>query len=437
MSHPEPDNKSENLDPAAILASRFEHAKKVIDDTYGMAIDILSKPKKCLIVNFPIRMDDGSVRQFQGFRVLHNNAVGPGKGGMRYYPQLELAEVVALASLMTLKCSLLKIPFGGAKGGVDCDPGNLSESELSRITRRFITELGDNIGPHIDIPAPDMYTNEKTMSWIFDTYDITHPGKNNRPIVTGKPLDLGGSEGRHNATGLGSFYVAEHLIDYTDLVDLASIKGATVVIQGFGDVGSAAATAFRRAGASIIAISDSAGGVYNDKGIDLDEARRHKLEHGQLSGLHESTSITNEELLQLDCSILVPAAIGNQIHAGNAIDIKAKMIVEAANSPITPVADTILADKGVVIIPDILANAGGVTVSYYEWVQNIENESWDEETVNARMQRNITRAADKTVSKLQELSLREDVKNPDLRTAAYVLAIERLAHVIDERGIWP
>jgi glutamate dehydrogenase (NAD(P)+) len=433
MSEIEP----ENLDPVHVMASRFDLAKPVLGAAYGVVIDILSRPRRSLIVNFPIRLDDASVRQFQGYRVLHNNALGPGKGGIRFYPKLMLSEVEALACLMTLKCSLLQIPFGGAKGGVDCNPGQLSVNEISRITRRFITELGDNIGPHIDIPAPDMYTNEKTMSWIYDTYDMTHPGRNNRPVVTGKPLDLGGSEGRHAATGLGCLYAAEHVIATTNLARLSAIEGATVAVQGYGDVGSAAAASFRRAGARVVAIGDSAGGVYNSKGIDLQQADLHKREHGQLSGLHESTSITNEELLQLECDILVPAALANQIHVGNADDIKAGMIVEGANSPVSPMADRILAGKGVIVIPDILANAGGVTVSYYEWVQNNQNESWDEEQVNAKMKRKITRAADKIMRKLRELSARTDLDKPDLRTAAIVVAIEHLARVIDERGIWP
>jgi len=430
-------NNSENLDPVQTMASRFDLVRSALDDDYSVILDLLSRPRRSLIVSFPIRMDDGSLRQFRGYRVLHNNALGPGKGGIRYYPGLELAEVEELACLMTLKCSLAQIPFGGAKGGVDCDPAQLSKNELGKITRRFITELGDNIGPYIDIPAPDMYTNAQTMSWIYDTYDVFHPGRNNRSIVTGKPLELGGSEGRLTATGLGCFYVARHLIETTDITPLSSVEGATVAIQGFGDVGSAAARFFRQAGARIIAISDSAGGIYNDKGIDLQEAHQHKREHGQLSGLHESTSITNEELLQLDCDILVPAALGNQIHAKNAANVKASLIVEGANNPVSAQADRILADKGIVVIPDILANAGGVTVSYYEWVQNNENQSWDEETVSARLERTITRAADKVIRKLEALRLRSEPEKPALRTAALAVAVERLARVINERGIWP
>jgi glutamate dehydrogenase (NAD(P)+) len=396
-------------------------------------------------------MDDGSVRTFRGYRILHNHVLGPGKGGIRYHPDVTGTEVAALATLMTWKCALVKVPFGGAKGGVACDPKSLSEIELRRITRRFVHELGDNIGPHTDIPAPDLYTNEQTMAWIYDTYDLLHPGHNNRPVVTGKPLELGGSLGRREATGLGAYFATERFLEIEPPANLPRLAGATVAIQGSGQVGQVAAGAFREAGALVIALSDSQGGIYCAEGLDLAAAEAHKHEHGTLVGLPETTTITNEDLLALDCDILVPAALGNQIRRDNAGQIKAKLVVEAANAPTTPAGDDILRQRGVVVLPDILVNAGGVTVSYFEWVQNIENQEWALDDINLRLRHRMNRAVDAVVECWRQLRTEtgqedhagEDGEataqgaSVDLRTAALVVAVRRVAKATLQRGIWP
>jgi len=399
-------------------------------------------------------MEDGSVRTFHGYRVLHNRVMGPGKGGIRYHPEVTVREVAALAALMTWKCAIVKVPFGGAKGGVVCDPKELTETDLRRVTRRFIHELGDNIGPHTDIPAPDLYTNEQTMAWIYDTYDILHPGSNNRPVVTGKPLDLGGSVGRREATGFGALLVTERFLEVAPLPGLTDLRGARVAVQGYGQVGIAAAQAFRDAGARIIALSDSQGAIHNDSGLDLDAVAAHKREHGTLVGLPESRSLTNEGLLGLDCDILIPAALGNQIRQDNADKIRAKLVVEAANAPTTPAADDILSARGIVVLPDILVNAGGVTVSYFEWVQNIENEEWDLAEVNRRLRQRLRRGVDAVVECWREIKAGATLplentaepaeappptaaRIPDLRTAALVVAVRRVARATLQRGIWP
>lgn len=412
-------------------------------------VDFLQQPKRSITVNFPIDMDDGSVRMFQGYRVLHSRALGPGKGGIRYHAAMDLEEVRSLAALMTWKCALINVPFGGAKGGVVCDPKSLSVNELRRITRRFIAELGENIGPHTDIPAPDLYTNEQTMAWIYDTYDIMHPGQNNLAVVTGKPVGMGGSDGRREATGRGCWLVTAHFLRKGLVPGLESLAGAKVVVQGVGNVGSVVAHLFAESGAVIVGISDSQGGIYNERGIDLSTALAYKAQHDTLVGLPDTLSVTNAGLLELACDILVPAALGNQICAHNAGAVKARLVVEAANGPITPAADALLAQRGVQVIPDILANAGGVTVSYYEWVQNLENHRWDLELINQRLQHRMERSVDAVFDRWQvllatsggedaaELSSSTPIYPVDLRTAALVVAIERLAEVALLRGFWP
>lgn len=387
------------------------------------------------------------MRNFQGHRVLHSRALGPGKGGIRYHADINLEEVRSLAALMTWKCALVDVPFGGAKGGVVCDPKTLSVNELRRVTRRFIAELGENIGPHTDIPAPDLYTNEQTMAWIYDTYDIMHPGQNNLAVVTGKPVTMGGSDGRREATGRGCWLVTERFLGKGLIPGLTSLAGAKVVIQGVGNVGSVVAELFQQSGAIIIGISDSQGGIYSERGIDLPMAMAYKAEHDTLMGLPETLSVTNAGLLELPCDILVPAALGNQICAHNADAIKTRLVVEAANGPTTPAADAILARNGIRVIPDILANAGGVTVSYYEWVQNLENHRWDLDLVNERLQHRMERGVDAVFDRWQVLLASGEVGGEqatevpnypaDLRTAALVVAIERLAEVTLLRGFWP
>jgi glutamate dehydrogenase (NAD(P)+) len=430
----------EDLNPLHLTHAQFQRAVEYLDDIKRGIIGFLMAPKRSISVCFPIEMDDGSVRIFRGYRVLHNRVLGPGKGGVRYHPDIDQTTVSALAELMTWKCSLIKVPFGGAKGGVCCNPKELSKNELRRITRRFITELGDNIGPHTDIPAPDLYTDEQTMAWVFDTYDVMHPGKNNTPVVTGKPIELGGSLGRNEATGRGCLYatqrvLANHLID-----GIESVEGCEVAVQGFGEVGSVVAKLFYEAGATITAVSDSQGGIYDENGLDVEAVEQYKLKHGSVVGLPETKTITNEDLLELECDILVPAALGNQIRLHNVAQVKAKLVVEAANGPTTLEADDVLTHKGVFVIPDILANAGGVTVSYFEWVQNIENQEWDLEEVNKKLRLKMNRAADAVVDRWRMLVKDHAETGQDainLRTAALVVAIERVANVTLERGIWP
>jgi glutamate dehydrogenase (NAD(P)+) len=453
MVHNKPVTTSEpedaNHDPQQISKLQFERATCYIKSLKSGIIDFLLNPKHTHIVNFPIEMDDGSVKTIQGCRVIHNRVFGPSKGGIRYHPDVTIEEVVLLAKLMTWKCALANIPFGGAKGGVVCDPKSLSEGEMRRITRRFTAEMFGVFGPHKDIPAPDLYTNEQTMAWMFDTYDVLHPGYNNRPVVTGKPIEMGGSLGRHEATGLGVMYATERFLSKALIAGRQEIAGASIAIQGFGDVGSVAAHAFFRQGAKIIAISDSRGGVYKADGLNLDEVEKFKEENGTVVGMADTMTITNEELLALECDILIPAALGNQIHSGNAASIKAKLVVEGANSPTTPAADTILKDKGIYVLPDILANAGGVTVSYFEWVQNHANEQWEFEEVDQKLKDKMYTAVDLVVNRWQCIIVGEEapidkekaahlcVAPPDFRTVALVIAVERVAKATLMRGIWP
>ena len=424
---------------------------RLLPDLKRGLIDFLQTPDKTICVSFPVEMDDGSVRNFTGFRVLHNRARGPGKGGVRYHPDVSEDEVRALAGWMTWKCALLDIPFGGAKGGVVCDPKQLSQNELRRITRRFIADLGDNIGPQIDIPAPDVYTNSQTMSWIYDTYQAMHPGANNLPVVTGKPIDIGGSYGRDEATGRGCLFAAERFLERAVITDLNSLCGASVAVQGFGNAGSVAAKLFAEVGARIIAVSDSQGGIFLGKGLDIAAVSAFKEEHGTVVGLPGSKTITNSDLLELKCDVLIPAALENQIRRDNVDQIQARLIVEAANGPTTPAADRILTARGIPVLPDILANAGGVTVSYFEWVQNIEYQRWELEEVNAKLRRRMRSAVDSVVNHWQHFqqtvtsdsaveddeTVSSNETSIDLRTAALALAIERVSRVTLERGIWP
>jgi len=443
------DGTPENFDPVFISDQQFDRAARYIVGLRTGLIDFLKKPKRIITVNFPIELDDGSVESFTGYRVVHNRVFGPGKGGIRFHPEVSEKEVVSLAKLMTWKCALVNIPFGGAKGGVVCDPKSLSEGELRRITRRFTAEISDVIGPYKDIPAPDLYTDAQTMAWIYDTFDMLSPGQNNRPVVTGKPIEMGGSFGRHEATGTGSVFATERFLSKALLPNQLEIAGARVVIQGFGDVGSIAADAFHRRGARIIAVSDSQGGIYREAGLDPEKVGQYKAEHGTVVGMPDTSTITNDNLLELDCDILVPAALGNQIHGGNANNVKARLIVEAANNPTTPQADDILYKKGIHILPDILVNAGGVTVSYYEWVQNHANEQWDLEEITQKLKAKMYKAVDEVFSRWQcfvvgELPLPNDGTDgpqcppaPDFRTVAMTIAVERVMKATLIRGIWP
>ena len=437
------------LNPIVISEQHFDKASAYITDLKSGLIDYLKQPNRIHIINFPVELDDGSVKTIHCFRVIHNRVFGPSKGGMRYHPDLTIEEVTSLASLMTWKCALVNIPFGGAKGGVVCDSKELSLNELRHITRRFTAELFDIIGPSTDIPAPDMYTDEQTMAWIFDTYDRLNSGENNRPVVTGKPVNLGGSPGRREATGKGCMFATQRFLSKALIPELQEIAGARIAIQGFGNVGAVVADEFFRQGATVVAISDSAGGIYSEQGLDPEKVNAFKDEHGSVVGMTDTLTISNKELLEVDCDILVPAAIAFQINKNNAGNIKAKLIVEAANNPTTPAADEILQQRGVYIIPDILANAGGVTVSYYEWVQNSANEQWELETINQKLQKRMFTAVDAVFELWQDCVVGDDLtqlkKNkavpadclPDFRTIALIIAIKRVADATLLRGIWP
>jgi glutamate dehydrogenase (NAD(P)+) len=438
-----PVKSTESLDLFVNATQQFERALTWLNGIKEGAIDFLINPKRTIHVRFPVNMDDGTTRTFHGFRVMHSDVRGPGKGGIRYHPNVTEAEVTALAAFMTWKTAVVNIPYGGGKGGVVCDPKKLSRRELRHITRRFVAELGDNIGPHTDIPAPDVYTDAQTMAWIYDTYDRMHPGGNNLAVVTGKPLDIGGSLGRDEATARGSWYATEQLLRRKVVPGLESLEGARVAIQGFGNAGSVAAYLFHDAGAVIVAVSDSRGGIANDDGLDPREVLKFKADTGTVVGFPGAQEISNEDLLAYDCDVLIPAALECAITTKNVDNIRAKLIVEDANGPITAVADEILVKKGIVVLPDILANAGGVVVSYFEWVQNLENQQWPLDKVESLLDKKMCRAVDETVDRFNELS--EMYKNgfnkgkpePMLRDAALVSAINRIATVVVQRDIWP
>ena len=386
---------------------------------------ILAECQRELTVHFPVRMADGAVKVFTGYRVQHNVSRGPGKGGIRYHPAVTLGEVKALAMWMTWKCAVVGIPYGGAKGGVVCDPKAMSAQQLETLTRRYATEIMLLIGPERDIPAPDVNTNAQTMAWIMDTYSMHH-GYTVPAVVTGKPISIGGSEGRSEATARGAVYTiieaAKHL--GTDLED------ARVVVQGFGNAGSFSAKFMAELGAKVLAVSDTHGGIYNPKGIDPNKVDAYKRETGSVVGFPGSEGVTNSELLELDCDILIPAAIENQIGEHNAPKIKAKIVAEAANGPTSPEADRILFEKGTFLIPDILCNAGGVTVSYFEWVQDLQNLFWREATINARLKEVMV----KSFNDVLDMSKKHKV---DMRTAAYMVAVHRVAEATLTRGIYP
>jgi glutamate dehydrogenase (NAD(P)+) len=388
-------------------------------------VNVLQECKKAIEVSVPVGMDDGHTEVFTGFRVVHNIARGPSKGGIRYHPDVTLDEVKALAMLMTWKCALAGIPFGGAKGGVICDPKKMSDRELQGMTRRFTTEIINEIGPEVDIPAPDVGTDGRVMAWIFDTYSM-NKGHSVLGVVTGKPLTIGGSLGREEATARGALYCIRDAVakQHRSLTDMR------VAVQGFGNVGSFLAKFLAEDGATVIGISDSRGGLYNPKGIDIQATLAHKRDTGALAGLKGAEEITNEELLLLDCDVLAPCALEQVITEENAAHVKAKIIVEGANGPITPRADSILEEKGVLILPDILANAGGVIVSYFEWVQGLQEYFWKEAEVNAKLNDIITKAFDETWATMES-------RGVGMRTAAYGLAVQRVAEATVTRGIYP
>jgi glutamate dehydrogenase (NAD(P)+) len=393
-----------------------------IDDNL---VSVLSVCKKAVEVSVPVGMDDGSTNVFQGYRVTHNVARGPSKGGIRYHPDVTLDEVKALAMWMTWKCALMGIPFGGAKGGVVCDPKKLSRSELERMTRRYTSEIINEIGPEKDIPAPDVGTDGSVMAWIFDTYSM-NKGHSVLGVVTGKPLTIGGSLGREEATARGSLYCIRDAVAKRD----GRLDSMTVAVQGFGNVGSYLAKFLHEEGATVVAISDSTVALHNPRGIDVPAAFAHKREHRSLAGLKDSEVITNEELLTLDVDVLAPCALEQVITEQNAAQVRATIICEGANGPVTPAADAILEDRGVLILPDVLANAGGVVVSYFEWVQGLQEYFWKETEVNAKLNDIISRAFDETWDTAERRQM-------PMRVAAYGLAVQRVAEATITRGIYP
>ncbi|MGB7575165.1 MAG: Glu/Leu/Phe/Val dehydrogenase [Thermodesulfobacteriota bacterium] len=417
--------ENEKIDSFEMAKKQVDIAAKYLNLDPG-SIEKLKNTKRELIVHFPVQMDDGSLKIFTGYRVQHNVARGPAKGGIRYHPDIDLDEMRALSMWMTWKSAVVNIPFGGAKGGVQCNPKEMSLHEIEHLTRRFTWEIFMMLGPEQDIPAPDVYTNPQVMAWIMDTFSILK-GYSVPGVVTGKPVELGGSLGRLEATGRGVVITSLEALKYLKM----SVEGANVVIQGCGNVGGVAAMHFHRLGAKVIAISDSEKGLYNEKGLDVMRALEYKAKYKCfVCETKDETEITNQELLELKCDILVPAAIENQIVEKNAPRVKAKIIVEGANGPTTPKADEILNDKGVFLVPDILANAGGVTVSYFEWVQNLQELIWSEEEVLDR----LTRIMQKGFKEVLDISLSKKIP---MRTAALVLGIGRVAEASRLRGIYP
>jgi glutamate dehydrogenase (NAD(P)+) len=410
--------------PWHMALEQFDTAVQYLDLDEG-TVDFIRQPKRELTVNFPVKMDDESVRVFTGHRVHHNTVRGPTKGGIRYHQDVTLDEVRALAMWMTWKCSLVNIPYGGAKGGVVVDPYTLSHDELENLTRRFTSEISMFIGPDSDIPAPDMGTNPQVMAWLMDTYSM-HAGYTVNAVVTGKPVPIGGSLGRADATGVGVMFSTRQAMQKLSM----PVEDSGVVVQGFGNVGSVAARAMHEIGAKVLAVSDVHGGIYNSGGFDVPDLLDHVRQTGKVVDYEHAEIVTNEELLTLECDILIPAALENQIHAGNARDIKATLIVEGANGPTTPEADRILREADVTIIPDILANAGGVTVSYFEWVQGLQSYFWSEKEIFNRLERIMTLAFEDCWTMAQRQKV-------DMRTAASILAIDRVAEATKLRGIYP
>jgi glutamate dehydrogenase (NAD(P)+) len=414
----------EDLNPYRIAQIQFDIAAEYLKLDPGLR-QILRTPKRVLEVSVPTKMDNGQIKVFTGFRVQHNIARGPAKGGIRYHPAVTLDEVKALATWMTWKTATVNIPYGGGKGGVICDPKRMSKSELERMTRRFASEIFPIIGPDQDIPAPDVYTDSQTMAWIMDTYSMTK-GRTSLGVVTGKPISIGGSEGRNEATARGCLVAVEEACKTKKM----SLRGSSVAIQGFGNAGSIAARLFAEKKARVVAISDSRGGVFNSRGIDPLKAARYKERSGTVVGMPGTSRISNDDLLTMKCDILIPAALENVITLNNADQIKAKIVAEAANGPTTPHADEVLARKGITMIPDILANAGGVTVSYFEWVQDLQSFFWSEDEVNVKLEMVMRRA----FREVHEMARKH---HTHMRTGAYVLAVGRVADATLVRGLFP
>jgi glutamate dehydrogenase (NAD(P)+) len=418
-------NLNEKINPFEVALKQLEEASKILNLEKGM-LEILSNPKRILTVSIPTRMDDGSIKVFTGYRSQHNDARGPHKGGIRYHPDVTLDEVKALSMWMTWKCAIANIPYGGGKGGIICNPKQMSENELERMTRRFAYLIADIIGPYRDIPAPDVYTGGKEMSWIMDTYSALKGNYVQPEVITGKPIAIGGSLGRNEATGRGLAYTVREAAKKMEI----DMKQATFVVQGFGNAGQFSSKLVEEQGAKMIAASDSQGSIIKTDGISVDALMKFKRETGSIVGFEGAKSITNDELLETECTILIPAALENQITKNNADKIKTQIIAEAANGPTTPEADEILFKKDILVIPDVLANGGGVTVSYFEWLQNLRRDYWTEEEVNKRLDINITKSFYDVYDSHTKYKI-------DMRKAATLLAVKRVVEAINIRGLWP
>ncbi|HUP82888.1 MAG TPA: Glu/Leu/Phe/Val dehydrogenase [Candidatus Limnocylindria bacterium] len=418
------ERESPAINPWKVAQQQFDIAADKLNLDPGLR-QVLREPRRELHVHFPVKMDDGTVKVFEGYRVQHNLGRGPAKGGIRYHQDVSIDEVKALAMWMTWKCAVVGIPYGGGKGGVIVDPKKLSRRELENLSRRFFTEIEVLIGPEKDIPAPDVNTNGQVMAWFMDTYSM-HVGYTVPGVVTGKPISLGGSEGRNEATARGTVFCVIEAAKHLQL----DLKNSTVVVQGFGNAGSIAAQLMSNEGAKVLAVSDSTGGIHAPAGLDVNRVVAWKAEHGTVVGFPGAKAVSNAEILEIECDVLIPAALENQITAANAGRIKAKIVAEAANGPTTPDADDILFKNGVFAIPDILCNAGGVTVSYFEWVQDLNRDHWSEKVVNEKLHEIMVKAFGETLA----ISQREGTH---MRLAAYLLAVQRVAEATSMRGLYP
>jgi glutamate dehydrogenase/leucine dehydrogenase len=418
-------NTDVTLNPFEIALKQLDEAAKLINLEQGMR-DVLANPKRVLTVSLPVKRDNGKIEVFTGFRSQHNDARGPFKGGIRYHPQVTIEEVKALSMWMTWKCAIADIPYGGGKGGIICNPKEMSETELERLTRRYAYSIADIIGPRTDIPAPDVYTGGKEMAWIMDTYSALKGNFGQPEIITGKPLAIGGSLGRAEATGRGLTFTVREAAKKLAI----DLKQATVAIQGFGNAGQYAGQLLEDLGAKVVAVSDTKAAVFNKSGLNVESLRNHKEKNGSVSGFPDTKTISGEEIIETECTILIPAALENQITHKNASKISAKIVAEAANGPTTPEADETLFKNKVLLIPDILANGGGVTVSYFEWLQNLRREYWTESDVNDRLDRNISKA-------FADVYQTHEKHGVNMRKASTLLAIEKVADATRLRGLWP
>ncbi|TAM43194.1 MAG: Glu/Leu/Phe/Val dehydrogenase [Burkholderiaceae bacterium] len=425
MSHPLPSYlQANNLGPWGVYLQQVDRVTPYLGNL-SRWVETLKRPKRALIVDVPIHLDNGTVAHFEGYRVQHNVSRGPGKGGVRFHQDVTLSEVMALSAWMSIKNAAVNVPYGGAKGGIRVDPKTLSRGELERVTRRYTSEIGIIIGPNKDIPAPDVNTNEQIMAWMMDTYSMNQ-GSTATGVVTGKPVDLGGSLGRREATGRGVFTVGTEAAKHIGM----DISTARVAVQGFGNVGGTAAKLFAEAGARVVAVQDHGGTIFREAGLDVPSLLRHVANTGTVAGFAQAEVIANDLFWEVECDILIPAALEQQVNAGNAGRIKARMIIEGANGPTTPEADDILHERNVLVLPDVIANAGGVTVSYFEWVQDFSSFFWDEAEINARLVRIMREAFAGVWQVAQDNKV-------SLRTATFIVACKRILHTRELRGLYP